>query len=229
MMQFDDNIWYAVNQTRILFEPENTIETFGQTKIRYRIACELEDNPNICKVHEGIIQTEKPIIISSTQYINQITEGFGEKAQEYAEWLGKHGSLLKILQYGLQIRKEEISESEVNESLETLSPKLIDIAKKETMQSVVISGVENMWEVSLLKFMQSHIQRSAPVNFQTIQAHQNNATTQIKRDQDKFIEDQFFDARGHKEKILDLGTQLQRLGRFNEFEDRFYALLRECQ
>jgi hypothetical protein len=227
-MQFDDNIWYAVNQTRILFEPTNVIETFGQTKIRYRIACEVEDKMNLCKIHEGIIQTEKPIIISPTQYITQITEGFGEKAQEYADWLGKHGSLIKILQYGLQISKEEISESEVHESLDTVSSKLIDLAKKETSPSTVIQGVENMWEVSLLKFMQGYMQRSAPINFESIQAHQSNAASQIKRDQDSFIEEQFFNARGQKDKILDLGKQLQQLARFNEFEDRFYALLREC-
>ena len=85
-----------------------------------------------------------------------------------------------------------------------------------------------MWEVSLLKFMQAYMQRSAPVNLQNIQAHQSNAQNQIKRDQDKYIEDKFYEARGNKTKINDLGKELQNFGRFHEFEDRFFALLREC-
>ena len=96
------------------------------------------------------------------------------------------------------------------------------------MVNVVIQGVDEMWEVSLLKFMQSYMQRSAPVNFQTFQAHQVNAKAQIDREQDKYIEDRFYEARGNKTKINDLGRELQNFGRFHEFEDRFYALLREC-
>ena len=44
----------------------------------------------------------------------------------------------------------------------------------------------------------------------------------------KEIEEEFYEARGYKRKILDLGNKLQDLGIFHKYEDRFYALLREC-
>ena len=225
-MKFDDNIWYAVNQTRVVLEPEKVLETFGQTKIKYRIVCPSEDN--VCKIREGIVLTEKPLIMSASQFAQKVLEGFGEKASEYADWLKGHGELLNVIQYGLQIRKEEISESEVHEGIDTTISKVVEVAEKDKMVNVVIQGVDEMWEVSLLKFMQSYMQRSAPVNFQTFQAHQVNAKAQIDREQDKYIEDRFYEARGNKTKINDLGRELQNFGRFHEFEDRFYALLREC-
>ena len=226
-MKFDDNIWHAVNQTRVVLEPDKVLETFGQTKLKYRIVCQSDDN--LCKVHEGIVLTEKPIIMSANQFAHEILNGFGQKASEYADWLRGHGELLKFVQYGLQIRKEEISESEIHESLESALAKVVDVAEKDNTVNVVIQGVENMWEVSLLKFMQAYIQRSAPVNIQTFQAHQVNAQEQINREQDRYIEDRFYEVRGNKNKINDFGRELQNFGRFHEFEDRFYALLRECK
>ena len=74
----------------------------------------------------------------------------------------------------------------------------------------------------------AHIAGADIVKFQTFQAHQVNAKAQIDREQDKYIEDRFYEARANKSKINDLGRELQNFGRFHEFEDRFYALLREC-
>ena len=57
-MSLDDNIWFAVNQTRVITEPKQTIETFGVTRIRYYIVSEVLDAVGQVKVHEGIITSE---------------------------------------------------------------------------------------------------------------------------------------------------------------------------
>lgn len=227
-MSLDDNIWYAVNQTRIITEPRQTIETFGVTRIRYYIVSEVMDRPNQVKIHEGIISSEKPSIITPQHFAQQVLEGFGEKAREYANWLSQHGDFIKIVQYGLQIKKEEIKEETVSGSLDEVIGRVIDADSHSRELSTVIQGVENMWEVSLMKFMEYYISRSVNKNFNELQSHQHLLQQQAEQNTLNAIEEEFYDARGQKQKLLNLGSKLQEMGLFAKYEDRFYALLREC-
>lgn len=228
-MSLDDNIWYAVNQTRIITEPKQTIETFGITRIRYYIVSEVLDRPNMAKIHEGIIISEKPSIITPQHFAQQILNGFGAEARAYADWLTQNGDFIKILQYGLQIRKEEIKEETVQGSLQEVTGRVIDSAENSREISTVIQGVEDMWEVSLMKFMEYYIAKSVSRNFQEIQSQQQMVEQQAQSNLVRSIEEEFYESRGKKQKIMDLGSKLQDLGMFGKYEDRFYALLRECQ
>lgn len=227
-MSLDDNIWYAVNQTRIITEPQQTIETFGITRIRYYIVSEVLDRPDQIKIHEGIITSEKPSIITPQYFAQQMLDGFGEKARAYADWLSQHGDFIKIIQYGLQIKKEEIKEETVSGTITEVLGRVIDIANESREVSTVIQGVENMWEVSLMKFMEGFVARSVGKNIHEIQNHQQMLQEDAQRNMVRAVEDEFYEARGHKQKILDLGSKLQDMGLFAKYEDRFYALLREC-
>ena len=227
-MSIDDNIWYAVNQTRIITEPRQTLETFGVTRIRYYILSEVMDRANEVKINEGLIISEKPSIITPGHFAQQLLDGFGAEAREYADWLTQHGEFIQILQYGLQIRKEEIREETVSGSLGEVIGRVLDVAGDCRDLSTVIEGVENMWEVSLMKFMQHFIERSAGRNIHEIQSHEEMLLKDAAMKTSKEIEEEFYEARGYKRKILDLGNKLQDLGIFHKYEDRFYALLREC-
>ena len=227
-MSIDDNIWYAVNQTRIITEPRNTLETFGVTRVRYYIVSEVMDSVNQVKVHEGLIISEKPSIITPSHFAQQILDGFGSEAREYADWLTQHGEFVKILQYGLQIRKEEIKEETVSGSLGEVLGRVMDMTQNSNDMSTVIQGVENMWEISLMKFMQGFIEKSVGKNFHELQTHEQMMQEQAEKNALNEIEEEFYHARGHKQKILDLGSKLQDIGLFGKYEDRFYALLREC-
>lgn len=228
-MSLDDNIWYAVNQTRIITEPKQTIETFGITRIRYYIVSEVLDRPNMAKIHEGIIISEKPSIITPQHFAQQILNGFGAEARAYADWLTQNGDFIKILQYGLQIRKEEIKEETVQGSLQEVTGRVIDSAENSREISTVIQGVEDMWEVSLMKFMEYYIAKSVARNFQEIHSQQQMVDQQAQSNLVRSIEEEFYESRGKKQKIMDLGSKLQDLGMFGKYEDRFYALLRECK
>ncbi|MCH2206111.1 MAG: hypothetical protein MK132_09620 [Lentisphaerales bacterium] len=227
-MSIDDNIWYAVNQTRVISEPKSTIETFGVTRIKYFIVCEKMDSVNSVKIHEGVITSEKPSIITPSHFAQQLIEGFGAEASEYAEWLRQHGEFMKILQYGLQIRKEEIKEEVTSGSLEEVTARVRQSADQGRELTTVIQGVENMWEVSLMKFMQAYVNRSAERNFNEIQNHHHSLQQQSENQMYEQIEEDFYHARGKKERLQTLGQRLQGMGLFGKYEDRFYALLREC-
>ena len=227
-MSVDDDIWYAVNQTRVMTEPQHTLETFGVTRIRYYIVSEVMDSSNQVKVHEGVVISEKPGIITPAHFAQQVLEGFGEHAREYTDWLTQHGELIKVLQYGLQIRKEEIKEETVHGSLAEVLGRVIDMASQTNELSTVIQGVEDMWEVSLMKFMQAFVAKSAGKNFQDLHNRQHMLEDRSRENMIREIENEFYDARGQKSKITELGAKLRDLGLFAKYEDRFYALLREC-
>lgn len=227
-MSIDDNIWYAVNQTRVITEPKSTIETFGVTRIKYFIVCEMMDSVNSVKIHEGVISSEKPSIITPSHFAQQIIEGFGSEASEYAEWLRQHGEFIKILQYGLQIRKEDIKEEVTSGTLDEVTSRVRQAAELDRELTTVIQGVENMWEVSLMKFMQAFVNKSAERNYNEIQSHHQSLQRQAESQMYDKIEEDFYHARGKKEKLQALGKRLQGMGLFGKYEDRFYALLREC-
>ncbi|MCM8534898.1 MAG: hypothetical protein NE334_03055 [Lentisphaeraceae bacterium] len=227
-MSIDDNIWYAVNQTRIVDEPDSTIETFGMTRIKYFIVTEMLDAVNKIKIHEGIIVSEKPAIITPSHFAQQLVNGFGEEAREYAQWLSQHGEFVKILQYGLQISKEEIKEEVTSGTLEEVTSRVRQSAEADREITTVIQGVENMWEVSLMKFMQGFIAKSVGRNFNELQSHQQTLERQAENQIFDQIEEEFYNAQGDKDKLNLLGQRLQAMGVFGKYEDRFFALLREC-
>lgn len=227
-MSIDDNIWYAVNQTRIVSAPDSTIETFGVTRIKYFIVCEMLDAVNKVKIHEGVITSEKPAIITPSHFAQQLVNGFGEEAQEYAQWLSQHGEFIKILQYGLQISKEEIKEEVTSGTLEDVTSRVRQAAESDREITTVIQGVENMWEVSLMKFMQGFIAKSVGRNFNELQNHQQLLESQAENQVYDQIEEEFYSARGDRGKLDLLGRRLQGMGVFGKYEDRFFALLREC-
>ena len=217
-----DDIWYAVNTTQVIRRPQKTLETFGATQIRYYLLAELLDTPNAIRVREGTLYSERPQIITQSQYANSVLNGFGEKAEEYASWLRNHGELLGIIKYGLQFRREVDHEVVIHDTLENVSHHVCDKCEADTLAAVLV-GADELWEVSLLKFGVDFIQQSAPTNLQEFTGRQIQRTNAL----DQEIEDAFRAALMNKTSIDYLGELLRKSGKFEQYEDRFFALLRD--
>jgi hypothetical protein len=94
-----------------------------------------------------------------------ILEGFGEKAEHFMSWLQQNASHLAILKYGFQFRKTDVSESIVHDPIEQVIQRIKDqIDYAEDPLSAIIQGVDEGWEVSLLKFASDLIQESSSAN-----------------------------------------------------------------
>ena len=223
-----DSVWFAANMTQILVEPHQTLETFGATQVKYLIVSELLDDPGKTRVREGTVHSERPIILTPQHMADQLLEGFGEKAQEFADKLKSMGKMGAILQYGLQFRKEDVSEHLLSEPIQEVSQRLSDLHTGSTdgKLTTVIAGSDEMWEVSLLKFMIDYIQKSLPGNIQELRgnAHTGRLLNPQGARQDT-IEQDFLMARGSRHRVMALGEKLRRANLFQKYEDRFYALL----
>ena len=93
-------------------------------------------------------------------------KGFGEKAQRYADQLREYARNIAVLRYGFQFRKTNVTEETIRDSVDavvTRTKRRVEDAEEPL--SAVIQGVDDAWEVCLLKFTIDMIERSAGGNF----------------------------------------------------------------
>lgn len=161
----DHDFHYAMENTRVVVQPERVIETFGSTSFRFLLVSELMDEVNVVRIREGRIEAERPRIVSPHHFTKVLLDGFGESAREYANWLEQQSHLVKILRYGFEFKKTDFEQNVVHDSLETVIARLTEeLARRNDPASALISGVDEAWEVCLLKFTTDLIHRSAGEN-----------------------------------------------------------------
>ena len=63
-----DDIRYAAEMTRVVYEPDRRIDTFGDTRFNFLLLSELMDEVNVVRVRSGWVEAEKPKIIRPSIY-----------------------------------------------------------------------------------------------------------------------------------------------------------------
>ncbi len=165
LMWSEDNFQYAVENTAVILAPQGQIATFGHTSFRFYLISELMDQVNEVRVRDGRIHAERPQIMTPDHYARLLLEGFGEKATRYAEQLRERAQKFAVLRYGFQFRKTDVVEKTVRASMETVIEQTkTQVERAEEPLSAVIQGVDDAWEVCLLKFTIDLIERSSGGN-----------------------------------------------------------------
>lgn len=164
-MKSEDDFQYAVENTRVLVAPDRRIETFGSTHFRFHLVTELLDRVNVIRVRDGRIEADQPRIISSAHYSKLLLEGFGEQARRYADWLERRPEKPAFFKYGFQFRKMDMVEEVVHGSMEDVVARIRSgMAQADEPLTAIIEGVDDAWEVCLLKFTVDLVQQSAGEN-----------------------------------------------------------------
>jgi hypothetical protein len=164
-MYQEHDFHYAMENTRIVVAPHSGIETFGTTRFHFSLVSELMDQVDTVRIRNGRIEAERPRIVSPHHFSKLLLDGFGEDAREYADWIESGGAAIKILRYGSQFRKTDLSEHVIREPMETALDRLKKkISGGDDPFAALIAGVDDSWEVCLLKFSMEMIQRSADGN-----------------------------------------------------------------
>jgi len=223
--QFD--FWFAVNNTEIVVPPKRPLETFGNTIINYHLVSELMDSIGKVRVREGRMQALRPQIITPSSYSNTLTEGFGEQAKQYLEWLKEHEDTVRILRYGYTLKQEAFSEQVLTETPEAVLDRVkADVASKKDPFAAVIKGVDDPWDVCLVRLFWTVIQNSAQSNIRELHERrmfeiQDGIPVGL-RDE---IEKGFQAAAKDAKLIKSLGKLLQDHGLFEHYQDRFFSLV----
>src|SRR6266446_6258847 len=161
-----DDFDYAIENTQVIVAPERQIATFGSTSFNFYLISELMDRANQVRIRNGKIQAERPQILTPEHYCRLLLEGFGEKAQRYADQLREQARNIAVLRYGFQFRKTDVTEQTLRDSIDAVINRTKRRVEKENEPlSAVIQGVDDAWEVCLLKFTIDMIERSSGGNF----------------------------------------------------------------
>jgi len=223
--QFD--FWFAVNNTEIVTSPKRHLETFGNTIINYHMVSPLMDDIGKVRVREGRMQMLRPQIITPASYSTLMLEGFGEQAKQYLEWLKEHEDTVRILRYGYTLKQEAFSEQVLSDTPEAVLERIRhEVSSKTDPFSAIIKGVDEPWDVCLVRLFWTIIQNSARDNIRELQERrmfevQDGLPAGLREE----IEKAFQAATKDTSLIKSLGKLLQDNGDFEHYQDRFFNLI----
>ncbi len=225
------DFWYAVNNTEVVTLPTKHLETFGATMLNYYLITQLMDSVDQIRVREGRMKALRPQIITPEAYSETLLDGFGEEAHKYVDWLKGHEKDMRILQYGYTLKNESFSEHVVTDNMEAVVERVQkDVAEKSDPFNSIAIGVEEPWDVCLIKMFWEVISRSAGANVSEMEKRQlfemqGSLPRGIRED----IEKAFLAASKDSSLVNRLGQLLQHHRVFEEFQDRFFSLVKSSR
>lgn len=156
---------YAMENTKVLHEPDRRIDTFGSTQFEFHLVSELMDQVNVTRVRQGRIDAAKPMILKPEGMDNWNFDGFGPGGQAFGEWFKDHLKDIAVLRYGFTFTRSDINEHLVHEPVTAVCDRIIEDTRiSGNPMRAIIQGVDDTWEISLLKFTFEMIQKSHNIN-----------------------------------------------------------------
>lgn len=168
-MHSPDDIQYALEMTKVLREPDRRIDTFGETRFEFQLISELMDRTGEIRLRTGEVEALRPRILRPEPYRAIELEGFDDTARaRFDAMVDKYraeGKNLAFLQYGFQFKRGHVHEEIIHDSLDAVRERVLeDIRRTGNPARAVIEGVDDAWEVSILKFSFEMILRSHEIN-----------------------------------------------------------------
>ena len=228
----DERIRQAVKHTEILRLPKRSLATFGTTNIYYYLVTE----PAYSELWEGVIETvvregrviaERPRIV--TPYYLSRLEGFSSDARKYFDMLIRaHGANVPGLFYTYKNEPKELTI--VSDNLLSVVNKLNDeIDKRGDPLTSIIKGEDELWDVSLMKFIYEMTRSSLRDNVLQMGARGllDIDSSGVPVDARLRIEELFRTVSRGEIDPSELKEELDRWDLFEEYEDRFFAIFRK--
>ena len=228
----DERIKDAVKHTEILRAPKQSLYTFGTTNIYYYLVTEpvyseLIRDITETVVREGRVIAERPRIV--TPYYLTHLEGFGSEARRYFEALVKeHGSNIRGLFYTYKNEPKELNI--VSDNLRSVVDKLnAEIDRRGDPLAAIIKGEDELWDVSLLKFIYEVTKSSLQDNLMQLGSRGllNIDAAGIPVDTRVRIDELFEKVVKGESEPGELKDELDRWGLFEEYEDRFFNIFKK--
>ncbi len=223
-MEIDEKISYAIENTRIIKPPRQSLATFGSTNVYYYIITELMESANV--VREGRVVASKPKIVTPSYLINM--EGFSGSARRYIELMAEQNPYEPSIFYSYKNEPGDMNVvSGPSEQVVEKVRKVIE--EKNDPLSAIIKGVEEMWDVSLMKFTFELTRHSVSTNVSEMQ--RNGMLRMDERgmpeDARRYVEELFQKAERDKSYASVLVTELKRWGVFADYQDRFFGIFKK--
>lgn len=244
-MKDKQRIKKVLEKTKILLEPDDLISTDRDTTLHYYVLSEPyylaefpEEGPET-KIREGKITWEKPKLL--TPHYMMSMRGFSGEAKEAMQMIVNDNPDLAGLLYKMNYSKESISSFTISNEIEAVEAKIReDIDESDQNLTVIIQGIDELWDVSLMKFIQSLVLKSAyksqlpDYEEKGFLSTDENGYSVITRNLEGLpiaaseeIEKMFEMVKNGDEDPSKLKKELDHWGVFNAYQDRFFDLFRE--
>ena len=227
----DQRIRHAIEHTELIRTPRQKLATFGVTDIYYYLLTkpvytDLDEGLIETVVREGRVIAERPKIVTP-YYLLNLFEGF-EHGREYVDYmLRNYGPNEPGLLY--RYRNEPADMNITSSSLESVVDNINrKIDEDQNPLAAIIKGIDELWDISLMKFIHDVTRRSLSGNVVELgmRGLLEMDSSGIPRHTRLQIEQLFVEAMHEKAKVYELEAELLRWGLFHEYEDRFLDLFR---
>ncbi len=228
----DERIREAVRHTETLRPPKQSLATFGTTNIYYYLVtepayAELVENVTETVVREGRVIAERPRVV--TPYYLSRLQGFSSEARRYFDILTRqYGASTPGLFYSYRNEPKELTI--MSDSLHSVVEKLnAEIDKRGDPLTSIIKGEDELWDVSLMKFIYEITRSSMQDNLRQlgVRGLLNIDASGIPADARVRIEELFRKVQRGQIEPRELKEELDHWELFEEYEDRFFALFRK--
>ncbi len=244
-MDDDKRVREALKETEILYQPQQLLDTFGSSTVKYYVLSEsicdelTGQNSKDTVIRKGELIWEPPRVLSPIHMLKM--EGFNEKARQAIEMIAKENPNLAAFFYSIRYEKRSEEMHVVNGSVEEASERIInEIERDREPLTAVIKGVGGYWDVSLMKFIQDMVIRSAKFS----QFPDLKDKGLIKIDESGYpvvtkdstgvplaaknkIESMFSQVSNGELEAKNLKEELDKWGLFEQYEDRFLNLFKD--
>ena len=225
----DERIAYAVIHTKVLRPPRQTLATFGNTSIRYFVLTEPSYNELVKEsgdivIREGRVIAEKPKVVTPSYLIK--LEGFGDNARRcFRQLIAEEGPHTPgiLYQYSNQPKGLSIVSGDIMSVMERIEKDI-----KGDPLTAIIQGVDELWDVSLLKFIRDMTNRSVEGNLMELGGSGlvSVDSSGVTGDARRGIDGMFRAVKMNREDPERLKEELDRWDVFHEYEDKFLDLFR---
>ncbi len=232
MLTDDKKIEYAARHTEILRLPKQTLSTFGTTSTHYYLVTEpayLEPDKesNETVIREGKVISQKPRIV--TPYYLSRLEGFSADARRYLDMLTRtYGSHSPGLFYTYKNEPKELHI--VSDNWRVVVDRLnAEIDKRGDPLASIIKGEDELWDISLLKFIFEITKNSIPDNVSQLGARGllKIDSSGVPLETRIIIEELFRQVLAGEREPHELESELHRWNIFDEYQDRFFSLFKK--
>ena len=222
----------AIEQTWVVRFPKQLLATFGSTNIAYYVVTEpiyteLDQGKQEGVVRTGRVVAQRPAVVTPAYAMN--LQGFSSEAYEYFRHVASQSGPNSpgiLYQYRNEAGKTDIASGTPSEIANKIGD---DLDRRQENLSVVMVGVDELWDVALLKFIYEFTSSSVSGNVQEFQSRG------LLESQPQFggapraavqqINKLFAEVEGGASPET-LKQELDRWGLFEFYEDRFLSLFR---
>lgn len=231
-MDVEDAWRRAIEQTWVVRLPKQRLATFGPTNVGYYVVTEPIYEEQNSKTQEGVVRSgrvlsQKPTVITPTYALN--LNGFSSEAYKYFKEVAQSGGSNSpgiLYQYRNESEKMDIVSGAASDIAHKISD---DLDRRKEDMSVVMVGVDEFWDVALLKFIYEFTSSSISGNLREFysmgllepQTHLGGVPKAAVRE----IEGLFSKVKNGGDPDI-LKTELDRWGMFGYYQDRFLDLFR---